>query len=90
MKFNKVAMDMWEVLVNSSHFFFFNEIADINNSNNNGNKITNPSKKKKNIYIYIYNYCILLELLIRWRLREKMEKRLTWLGLTVYLHSKRS
>ena len=51
MKFNQVAMDMWEVIVNSSHFFFFNEIADINNSNNNGNKITNPSKKK--IYIYI-------------------------------------
>ena len=46
--------------------------------------------KKIYIYIYIYNYCILLELLIRWRLREKMEKRLTWLGLTVYLHSKRS
>lgn len=45
MKFNQVAMDMWEVLVNSSQFFF-HEIGEIN-SNNNGNKITNPS----NIYI---------------------------------------
>ena len=89
MKFNKVAMDMWEVLVNSSHFFFLMKLL-ILILITMAIKLQTLAKKKKYIYIYIYNYCILLELLIRWRLREKMEKRLTWLGLTVYLHSKRS
>lgn len=75
-------MDMWEAFINSSQKIF-HEIGDIN-SNNNGNKITNRSKK--NIK---YNYCILLELLIRWRWRETMEKRLRWLGLTVNLRGKK-
>lgn len=65
-------MDMWEAFINSSQKFF-HEIGDIN-SNNNGNKITNRSKK--NIK---YNYCILLELLIRWRWRDNgKEIKVAW------------